>query len=85
MNDERRPAAPPAPITNLGENGNRERGDRLLTARELADVIGLSPGTVLDWWQAGRIPGFKLGGRVVRFSEREIAAWLAESHVEARA
>jgi excisionase family DNA binding protein len=53
--------------------------ERLVTARELAEHLGLSPDTVLDWFEAGRLPGFKLGGRAVRFRESEILAWL-ESH-----
>jgi len=43
----------------------------LLTARELADAIGVSPSTILDWWQAGKIPGFRFG-RAVRFDLDEI-------------
>lgn len=47
--------------------------DRLLTARELADVIGLKPATVLDKWERGEFPGYKFG-RAVRFSLDEILA-----------
>lgn len=50
--------------------------DPLVTARELADYLGLSPSTVLDWFEAGRLPGFKLGGRAVRFRASEVEAWL---------
>jgi excisionase family DNA binding protein len=52
--------------------------DKLLTARELGDYLGLSPSTILDWWEAGRLPGFKLG-TAVRFRSSEVDAWL-ESH-----
>jgi excisionase family DNA binding protein len=54
--------------------------ERLLTARELADLLGLSTGTVLDRFEAGDLPGFRLyGGRVgapVRFRWSEVAAML---------
>jgi excisionase family DNA binding protein len=40
--------------------------DHLLTARELAEYLGLRPGTVLDKWERGELPGFKFG-RAVRF------------------
>lgn len=50
--------------------------ERLLTARELAELLGVSAGTVLDWFEAGRLPGFKLNGRAVRFRWSEIEAWL---------
>ena len=49
--------------------------ERLLTARELADVLGLSPATVLARFEAGDLPGFRLFGRKggpVRFRESEI-------------
>jgi predicted DNA-binding transcriptional regulator AlpA len=53
--------------------------DGLLTARELAAHLGMSAGWVLDEWEAGRLPGFKLGdGRAapVRFRLSEVEAWL---------
>lgn len=54
--------------------------ERLLTARELADLLGLSTGTVLDRFEAGDLPGFRLyGGRVgapVRFRWSEVEAML---------
>lgn len=53
--------------------------ERLLTARELATVLGLSPATVLDRFEAGDLPGFRLFGRKggpVRFRESEILAAL---------
>jgi excisionase family DNA binding protein len=47
--------------------------DRLLTARELAEYLGLKPATVLDKWERGELPGFKFG-RVVRFDLEEVLA-----------
>jgi excisionase family DNA binding protein len=49
--------------------------ERLLTAREVAELLGFAPATVLDWAEAGRIPYFKVGGRL-RFRESEVLAWL---------
>jgi len=57
--------------------------DRLLTAAELAESLALSTSTVLDWFEAGRVPGFKLG-RVVRFRESEVLAWLEAQRVGPR-
>jgi excisionase family DNA binding protein len=51
--------------------------DRLLTAAEVGELLGLSPATVLDHWQAGELPGFRIFGRKggpVRFRESEILA-----------
>jgi excisionase family DNA binding protein len=45
----------------------------LLTARELADYLGLKPATVLDKWERGELPGFKFG-RAVRFDLEEVLA-----------
>jgi excisionase family DNA binding protein len=50
----------------------------LLTARQLAGVLGVSPATVLDWFEDGRLPGFRLSSRAVRFRESEVVAWLEE-------
>ena len=47
--------------------------ERLLTARELAGYLGLKPGTVLDKWERGELPGFKFG-RAVRFDLEEVLA-----------
>ena len=51
--------------------------DRLLTARELADYLGLSPSTILDRFERGELPGFKIGS-AVRFRPSEIEAFLED-------
>ncbi|HXQ85232.1 MAG: helix-turn-helix domain-containing protein [Gaiella sp.] len=53
--------------------------ERLLTARELGVLLGLSPATVLDRFERGDLPGFRLFGRKggpVRFRESEILSAL---------
>jgi excisionase family DNA binding protein len=52
--------------------------DRLLRAREVSELLGISAGTVLDWLQDGKLPGFRLSSRAVRFRESEVMAWLEE-------
>jgi excisionase family DNA binding protein len=54
--------------------------ERLLTAAELADRLALSTSTILDWFEADKLPGFKLG-RVVRFRESEVLEWLEAQRV----
>jgi excisionase family DNA binding protein len=49
--------------------------ERLLTARELAELLGFTAGTIVDWAEAGTIPAFKIGGRL-RFRESEVLDWL---------
>jgi len=51
-----------------------------MTAREVADWLGFAPATVLDWFEAGRLPGFKLG-TAVRFRTSEVEAWLEQRRV----
>ena len=51
--------------------------ERLVTARELGEYLRLSPSTVLDRFERGDLPGYKIGGPV-RFRLSEIEAWLEE-------
>jgi predicted DNA-binding transcriptional regulator AlpA len=50
--------------------------ERLLTAREVAEPVGLSTESVLHRWRAGEIPGFRIASNVLRFDPVEIEAWL---------
>ena len=56
--------------------------DRLLTTREVAAFLGVSPETVLRRWRAGQLPGYRLGSNVLRFRESELEAWLAGTRPE---
>ena len=52
--------------------------ERYITAREVAERVGLSPDTIVRYHREGRIPGRRLQGtiRPVRFLWSEIeAAW----------
>jgi excisionase family DNA binding protein len=50
--------------------------DRLLTARQLAELLGVSSETVLRWTRQGRLPGFRLPGGALRYRPEMIDAWL---------
>jgi excisionase family DNA binding protein len=53
--------------------------ERLLTAVDVAELLGLSAGTVVDWAEADRLPGFRVGGTKggrLRFRESEVLAVL---------
>ena len=51
--------------------------DRLLTTREVAAMLRVSPETVLRWYRGGKLPGGRrLGSNVLRFDADELAAWL---------
>jgi predicted DNA-binding transcriptional regulator AlpA len=51
---------------------------RLLTTREVGEMLALSPAAVLRRWRAGELPGFRLSSKALRFRESELLAWLEE-------
>ncbi len=59
--------------------------ERLLNAEELGKYLGLSTPTILDRWERGHLPGFRLFGKKggpVRFRLSEIEAALEAWHVK---
>jgi excisionase family DNA binding protein len=50
--------------------------DRLLTTRQVAEFLGVSPETVLRRWRSGELPGYRLASNVLRFRGSEIETWL---------
>ena len=57
---------------------------RLLTARDVAELLGVSAETVLRWTRKGKLPAIRLPGGALRFREAELEAWLAERATPAR-
>ena len=51
--------------------------ERLLKTREVAEMLGFSPATIVGWYERGELPGFRVGGRL-RFRESEIEEWLEQ-------
>jgi excisionase family DNA binding protein len=49
----------------------------LLTAREVADLLGVSTETALRWVRQGKLPAIRLPGGAIRFREEEVEAWIA--------
>ena len=48
-------------------------GEKYLTCREIAELLGVRPGTVRTWTSKGRIPFCRLaGGRAVRYRLSDI-------------
>lgn len=53
--------------------------DQLHTAREVAGQLGVSPGALLRWTRAGKVPGaVKLPSGAIRYIPEKINAWLLE-------
>jgi len=51
--------------------------DRLLTARELAELVAVSPETILRWTRRGDLPAIRLPGGALRYAPAAVEAWLA--------
>lgn len=71
--DESDPGARDADAIDVG------RVERLLKVVEIAEILGVSPRTVLDRFERGDLPGFRLWGRKggpIRFRLSEIEALL---------
>jgi excisionase family DNA binding protein len=50
----------------------------LLTARELAERLGVSAETVLRWTRRGELPAIRLPGGAIRFQENQVDGWFKE-------
>ncbi|MHB8694368.1 MAG: helix-turn-helix domain-containing protein [Solirubrobacteraceae bacterium] len=50
---------------------------RLLTAQQVADLLGVSTETVLRWTRNGDLPGFRMPGGALRYRQDALDAWLA--------
>jgi excisionase family DNA binding protein len=50
---------------------------QLLTAREVAQVIGVSTETILRWTRRGDLPAIRLPGGAIRFREDDLEQWLS--------
>jgi excisionase family DNA binding protein len=53
-------------------------GERLLTTREVADRLGIMPGTVLRWIETRGLPAIRLTSRAIRYEEDALDAWVEE-------
>ena len=49
---------------------------QLLTTRQVADWLGVSPETILRRWRAGELPGFRIASNSLRFDPDEVRDWL---------
>jgi excisionase family DNA binding protein len=49
--------------------------DRMLSAKEVAEVLGVHEDTVFGWAASGDIRSYKLG-RVRRFRQSDLDAWI---------
>jgi hypothetical protein len=61
------------------------RSDNLMTAKELADHLGVKPGTTLGWHHQAKLPARELlSHKVLRFNLRDVVAALECSETARR-
>jgi predicted DNA-binding transcriptional regulator AlpA len=61
------------------------RRERLLDSKTTATFLGCTPAALALWRKQRRGPTYvRLGLRLVRYRERDLARWLAAGRVEAR-
>ena len=49
----------------------------LRTARQVAELFGVSAETVLRWTRRGELPAIRLPGGAIRYREADLEGWLA--------
>jgi len=49
---------------------------KLLTVKEIAEILSVKPKTLYQWSELGQIPCIKLNG-VLRFNAEDIGQWVA--------
>ena len=56
--------------------------EKLLKGSQLAEILGVRPGTIYSWLSRGiDIPYVKIGG-TIRFIEKEVMDWLIKKESE---
>lgn len=56
---------------------------KLLTIKELSQILKVKESTLYAWVHRGKIPSFKLNG-LLRFDQNEIEQWISNSKVKAK-
>jgi excisionase family DNA binding protein len=51
---------------------------KLLTARAVAELLGVSPETILRWYRHGDLPAVRMPGGSIRFQQDALEAWIAQ-------
>lgn len=57
---------------------------RLLTARAVAELLDVTPATVLRWTRHGDLPAMRLPSGQIRYRADELDAWMARRATPAR-
>jgi excisionase family DNA binding protein len=54
--------------------------EKLLDVRGLAQLLGVSPGSIYHWISQGRLPVVRFSARCVRFREIDVERLLCDLH-----
>ena len=57
--------------------------ERLMTAKQVSELIEVRPSTVYQWVHVGLIPYVKIG-KCVRFKKDELLRWIDKNHRKER-
>lgn len=57
--------------------------ERLMTAKQVSELIEVRPSTVYQWVRLGLIPYVKIG-KCVRFRKNELFRWIDKNHRKER-
>ncbi len=57
--------------------------ERLMTAKQVSELIEVRPSTVYQWVHLGLIPYVKIG-KCVRFKKNELLRWIDKNHRKER-
>ena len=57
--------------------------ERLMTAKQVSELIEVKPSTVYQWVHLGLIPYIKIG-KCVRFKKDELFRWIDKNHRKER-
>jgi excisionase family DNA binding protein len=83
IREEVRPTATPrntaadraVPQRRAAPHGTLGGSNRLLSARQVADLLGVPESTVRLRWRAWNLPAYKIG-KHLRWKERDVHAWI---------
>jgi len=58
--------------------------EELLSAHQVAEILGVNWMTVLEWSRKGYIPSYKFSRKKVRFIPSEVEAWVKQQKREVK-
>lgn len=57
--------------------------DRLFTVEDVCNMLSVKPLTIYRWVKSGKLKGYNVGGKALRFKREDIDELLTSSRVDA--